>query len=297
MSKNYFSITCAVILLLVANNTFSQEDSALSTRPEQLERESNHAMHVAQMGKEHKCCGMTLEMYYSYGDIRGFMQTPAGGQSSSSSVKRPTFRELGMDSVEIAKGRMSFVRPDYTVYVAINYISLSESASLSQDLITRNELFDAGSQVRSDVKLNYYTLGCQLHNFLSLQFDSITINPLIEAVAFDFDYRLSETGGPLVLRSYSRVGGRLGLKLDWDISDNFSLSAQALAPVPISNTPYIWNASLMGKYLLYNKDDLSLFLNAGISYEIIDYEDNQPFPNHVRAEMGPMVNVGLAVHF
>jgi hypothetical protein len=132
---------------------------------------------------------------------------------------------------------------------------------------------------------------------MNIQLGSFGIDPIAEVVMFDFGYHLGAADGRSVERSYSKIGGRLGLIVNWDISEKVFLSVEALGPIPISNTPHIWSVNLMGKYLLYSKDDLRLFLNLGVSYERIDYEDNQELPNHIRAEMGPMATMGLAIHF
>ncbi len=303
MSKLGFNITYSVILLLLSNNTFSQltqysqADSSLLARQAQLNQENNDSKPLAETAKEDKGYEITFESLYQYGNIRGFLQTPAGGTPGSSSAERPTFKELGIDSIGTVTGKLSFINADYNIYLGMNYISISDSALLSRDLISRTMLFAAGSRVNSDLELSFYSLGCQFRNLINIPSDSFSIDPIAEIALFDFGYRLAGVGGPEVSRYYSKVGGRLGLALNWDISEKLFVSAQALAPIPISNTPYIWSVDLMGKYLLYSKDDLRLFFNMGLIYEIIDYEDNQELPNHIRAEMGPMATMGLAIHF
>src|SRR5216110_1491046 len=40
---------------------------------------------------------VTVKGSFNYGPIDGFMQTPAGGAPGTSSDRRPTFKELGID--------------------------------------------------------------------------------------------------------------------------------------------------------------------------------------------------------
>ena len=126
MSKIGFNITCAVILLLLSNNTFSQlsaysrADSSLLARHAQLDQENNDSKPLAETAEEDKGYRITFESLYQYGNIRGFLQTPAGGAPGSSSPKRPTFKELGIDSIGVVKGKLTFTKPNHKVYMTMN---------------------------------------------------------------------------------------------------------------------------------------------------------------------------------
>jgi|TARA_B100001964_G_scaffold242490_1_gene317510 hypothetical protein len=87
---------------------------------------------------------------------------------------------------------------------------------------------------------------------------------------------------------------RAGLELTYPVTDNLTLSATAYDSIPVSNTHSILTLDLNAEYSLWNGDtEGSLVL--GISYHRIDYEDDQEMPNHIRAEMGPLLRLGFVV--
>ena len=95
-------------------------------------------------------------------------------------------------------------------------------------------------------------------------------------------------------RAYAKPAVRLGGELDWRWTQRLSMRARAFESLPISNTPSILTLGLRAFYCLIDSQENPLDAYVGVSYHRIDYEDDQTVPNHIRAEMGPMLEGGLS---
>ncbi len=122
------------------------------------------------------------------------------------------------------------------------------------------------------------------------------ISPGAGLALFDFHYELTGAEDN-VNRAYQKLGGRLGGEIDWILTDDLHLKADAFGSIPIPNTPSIWSLELQCQYKLWKGRTFDATLVAGITYNLIDYEDEQTIPNHIRVEMGPLAQVGLNLEF
>ncbi len=70
-----------------------------------------------------------------------------------------------------------------------------------------------------------------------------------------------------------------------------------LATLPISSLGQIYTEQLVAKYRLIDLDRVGLEGFGGIAFEQMYYEDDQALSNHVKAEFGPSLIVGLGLRF
>lgn len=237
-----------------------------------------------------------IDTTYHYGQIRGFLQTPSGGRPGTTSSRRPSLEELGLDRVSVFDASLQVTQESHVLAGGLQLTRLDSTSTLTTDLTSQNSFFPAGDRVQADVKLDWYRLGylyrlgpngrLAKNHHLALGAD---------LVAFDFHYRLDGTGH--VDRSYMKMGTRVGGRWDWQISEPWCVAAQAFLPVPLSNTPSILSLSLGAHYRFYRSSRAAVHGTVGLAYTLIDYEDDQEIPNHIRAEMGPLIWLGLGAAF
>ena len=237
-----------------------------------------------------------LDATYQYGEIRGFLQTPAGGRPGTTSSKRPSFAELGLDRVSVFDAALRVARERHVLAGGLQLIRLDRATTLTRELTSQNSFFPAGDRVQSDVKLDWYRFGYRYRlgpTRRAAQKHRFAVGG--DLVAFDFHYQLDGTGH--VDLSYMKIGTRLGGTWDWQISEPWSAAAQAFWPVPLSNTPSILSVALGTRYRFYRSSRAAVHATFGLAYTLIDYEDEQDVPNHIRAEMGPLFWFGVGAEF
>jgi hypothetical protein len=234
-----------------------------------------------------------------YGSIDGFLQTPSGGNQGTTSHKRPTFDELGINTVLSFDGSLNAHYKMHTLIAGAQLNRFSENSILHDPLISRNISFPANSEVASDIRLDWYRFG-YLYTFdLSPKNHKKTffISPGIDIALLDFHYELKGHEDQHVDRAYKKGALRLLCNIDWKIIEGLDLQARASGSLPISNTPSIINLSLAAEKHLFSKSGITGSVYLGVAYEKIEYEDNQDVPNHIKAEMWPLVSTGLKLQF
>lgn len=236
---------------------------------------------------------------FLYGSIDGFLQTPSGGHRGTTSHKRPTFDELGINTVLSFDSSLNAHWKMHTLTFGAQLNRVSESSTLHNPLTSRNITFPANSEVDSDIRLDWYRVG-YLYTFDLSRKDNkktIFISPGVDTALLDFNYKLKGHDDQHVDRSYKKAALRLLCNIDWMIIEGLDLQAKASISLPISNTPSIVNLSLVAEKLIFSKSGITGSAYLGVAYQKIEYEDNQDVPNHIKAEMWPLVTTGLKLKF
>lgn len=232
-----------------------------------------------------------------YGPVDGVLQIPNGGTETTTSHRRPTFRELGIDQTSSVDFWMNARCRRHGLYAGGRLIRLSGEDMLEVPLVSQSKVFPAGALVEADVKFDWYRLGYRYR--IPCEWDDRTVEfyPFVGFALMDFHYQLSSSGLDDVDRGYSKGGVQIGLGVEFPVTDRLGLSARVLWPVSLSNCPEIYSAQLGVKYLFLERKNLAMSGVLGLAYDEIQYEDNQEEPNHIELEMGPMALASLEVHF
>jgi len=252
-------------------------------------------LHAAEEEPDRGGVGVNLGGYFHYGPVDGFLQTPAGGNPGSSSHHRPTLDELNIQDAVFYDVVGSIDWHRLRLFAGYEAVGLDGDSVLSESLVSRDVTFPAGTAVRSSTELNWFRLGAGWKfEFAEQRLDLV---PKVELGLLDFSYRLSG-GGQDVNRSYSKGCLRLGLESRYRFNRTVSLSLEAAASVPLSNTPQI--AVLSGGFQFNPLPATwryrpNVFIGGGI--QRIEYQDNQELPNHFKVDMGPFVTAGLSLSF
>jgi len=232
-----------------------------------------------------------------YGPVDGVLQTLNGGTEATTSHRRPTLDELGIDQTSSVDFWMDAHWRRHGLYGGGRLIRFSGEDTLEVPLLSQSKTFPAGALVEADVKFDWYRLGYRYR--IPCEWDDRTVEfyPSVGFAIMDFHYQLSSSGLDDVDRSYSKGGIQVGLGVDFPVTNKLGLSARVLWPVALSNCPEIYSAQLAVKYLILERKDLAVSGLLGIAYDEICYEDNQDEPNHVELEMGPMLLASVLVNF
>lgn len=226
-----------------------------------------------------------LEVGGGYASVTGYMQTPAGGKHGTSDINRPTFKELGIDEVTIKDISMSWDNDDWIIYSSINIMDMKTEGVFREDLMCRT-LFNKSDSFTSEFYFNRYTIGS---GYKLPNLNGFLIVPRLELQFLSFGLEI-ESANAWMERSYMKPSLGAGIDIYRPIIKDIVVYGKLSTSVPISNTPD--NIEFLGGVKKTFSDTFTLSTEVRVIH--IDYEDNQPLPNHLRLETKPtfMLKVG-----
>lgn len=236
--------------------------------------------------------------YYNFGEIDGFVQIPRGGQFNTTSDRRPTFKELGIEDIQYPELSFQANWDKFSLYGEVEYLKFDGKANLGQELITHSHTIPAGSEFKTNHKYIHYNFG-GYYNWYSN--GNLTISPLCELSMTQFEYKYN-SNSPTTKISGKRAFGwgqvNLGVLSKYKFTDNYSVEFKAKAGIPYDSVREFYQLSLINKYNIYSKDNKNLNLLAGIEYEKLEYRDTQhDMQNFMSYTISPIYKVGLELEF
>ena len=244
--------------------------------------------------------GVDLEARFLYGDISGVLQTPKMGEPGSSTHLRPTLKELGFNDLATADLVVRFHVENFKFTFGSRFIRMSGDSTIQTDLTSQNLFYPAGTDVRAEVKVDWYRFG--LHYDFRFreeeEYNRFSVAPGIDALLFDFHYKLNAVGITPVDRAYSNPGMRIGATAAWEPIDRVRFEGLIAVGMPIQNTVRIFSAEFSAVFrLLGDRDGPRLSALIGVGYDELHFEDSQEMPNDIRIDYGPMLMTGLRFSF
>jgi|GEM_PF-1593702 len=256
-----------------------------------------------------------LQMNYVSGDIDGFVQTPSGGRRGTTTAQRPELDELGMHDV----GRVEYLLSNENrfghFYLGYDQSQMSNKLRLERDLVSQATYLSSGEEVTADVKLDLFRLGYGRRFHREISGKSLLFYPCVELAALDFHYKVVRTTEPAhkasvpeglvaeempevrygdINRSYTKTGIRLGARAEYLFGRRLALTARFLNSLDIENQPQVRTASLGLRYRVSESEQEASYLHFQLGREVLDYRDEQPLPNHIRAEYKNLASIGLS---
>ena len=238
---------------------------------------------------------------YLYGRASGSVQIPLGGRGGTS-ADRPTFKEMGFDTVSMPDGEVTVgFAPNQEIFAGAEIIRLSGSSTLTKNLITHGITFPSGTHVSSDLQLDWYRVGYRV-GFPIIQAANgepeLMLTPYIDAVFWDFSYDLSAHGIRKASRAFTKIGAQVGGNVTWRPGGGpFSLEAGAASFPQVSSWPQISVEHVLARYRFLEWRRFDFTIHVGAEWEQQDFKDNQRTSNHVKADFSPMLITGLGVSF
>jgi hypothetical protein len=238
---------------------------------------------------------LTLEGGVLYGPVDGYLQTPSGGESGTSSPHRPTLHELNIDDAVFYDASLRAQWRHLQLNGGAQIIDLSGSATLTESLVSHGVPFPAGTHVHADNSLNWYHVGTGWT--FALADGRIELTPQVDVALLDFSYKLTSPDAG-AKRSYSKGAVRLGGEGLWHFNPHLSVGLDGAASLPVSNTPQIATIRGIAQWnIVPHSRGLRPSLFVGGGAEWIDYQDSQTLPNHIHVNFGPLVTGGLKLSF
>ncbi|MEM7217791.1 MAG: hypothetical protein AAF515_05460 [Pseudomonadota bacterium] len=217
----------------------------------------------------------------------GFLQTPAGGNPGTSSLRRPTLDETDSDRPDSARVAAALgLGRRYRLRLAAERLWLHGDGASASDFFTQGELYPTGTALRQRTRVDLIDLDVAR----AFAVGDWTLAPSLGLSHFRFDYDLEGDNGAFAIRDYSRTGLNLGFSGQRALTPKLSLALAAQHTVKLSQNTHERRAiHAKADYAL--SDRIAIYLRVGA--ERIDYEDEQVLPNHLRIKRSPYYGLGV----
>ena len=230
------------------------------------------------------------------GLVDGYLQTPRGGRPGSSSRKRPTLDELGIDAIGSGELRGSLGWGAHALSGSARITPISRQRTLGSSLVSQNTVFPQGAPVDLKARLDLYRIGYRYRLLLADgRGTTLRIEPEAGLLLFDFRYKLNDLSGGIADRSYMKGAIRLGTEILWNRGGRFSAGLRLGGSIPLRSAPFVLSAQGYGAFRLWRWAGSEGEAMAGVGGDHLDYKDGQELPNHIRATRAPFFFLGLRV--
>jgi hypothetical protein len=240
---------------------------------------------------------------YLYGNVRGFSQISKGGKNGTTNYQRPQFHSIGLNTANIADLELSAKWSTYgEFFVGAEIIPLSGAAFIGPKTLTSAGItYPKNSHVASDIDLSWWRFGYRYPFVLSTArngIPDIILTPYFEAILWTFDYNLTVPKHKTANRSFDQVGFQFGGTIAWRPNGGPLTLEATLGSFPqMSNYATISIERLDLRYNFYDWRRFSFSGILGVTWEQQDFEDHQRLSNHISADLGPLLTVGLQTRF
>lgn len=237
----------------------------------------------------------TFDASARYGFVDGYLQTPRGGQPGTTFLRSPALSEPTVEDAPLVDLALAGGWGNHGLTAGARLVRLAGTTHLDQPLLTQGVTFPAGAAAETRVVLDWYRL-LYGYRILSGGSDSSIILGG-GAVWWVFDYTMEGPLGIRAHRGYSHMAIALSARVEGSPGGRFLLSAGALCTLPLSIMPVILSVDAEVGYRLWDDDGVGVDLFVGVAFDHIDYEDRQPVPNHILADIGPDITAGFRIRF
>lgn len=240
-----------------------------------------------------------VNVAYNYSKISGFVQIPKGGQNGTTSVRRPTFSEMGIKNLSSPELEFQANWNDFSTYLKFNYIKFNGNAILKEDLISHSKRLPKGSHIETTHTYKNYTTGIK-YNLYSNKY--LSLHPLMEYSLYDFKYLYTAT----TPNNKSISSGRtfhwgqlnLGLELVTPITENYKISSTLKYAVTQKKVREYISLKLSNEYTVFKNNSQKLTLLFGVGASRLEFRDTQKDKqNHIIHKVIPNIFAGLEFEF
>ncbi|HEV8606688.1 MAG TPA: hypothetical protein VGQ99_15035 [Tepidisphaeraceae bacterium] len=239
---------------------------------------------------------LSLESDSLYGPISNDPQTPSVDKSWTTSRNGAGSEEVGSDTAGILDREIGPGLNNQGFYLDSESMSSSPATSGTRDWALN---FPAGSDVRSDMKLDWYRLGYRFQ-LQKAQPDAdlpFGVHSRVGVAVLDFQRRLESPSSGDADRSYITAAPQMGLEMEWRATNKLSIAGEVTSTVPLSSMPWILTTDVKASYTLLQKHGAGLNGYIGGGYEGFSFEERQDVRNEINADFGPMLKLGLELKF
>lgn len=223
------------------------------------------------------------------GKLRGFTQTPKGGDYNTTSENRPSFEEIGHthDPFFHAEVTSHYEK----IWGFVNYIHLTPAneTCLDTDLLTHSRFIPATTPFEMNVHFNWYELGIGFDT--ADIFPRWQIQPYLAVNWLKYFYGFSSPVNNSH-RDFNLLAASAGLKIEGQVAKGWLMDAKVDITLPLSELELL-EASMGLNYTFSTNPHYAIRSRASIGGLYIDYEDRQNIPNHIRYQSSPYAAIGL----
>ena len=237
---------------------------------------------------------LSLDASGFWGPINGYIQIPAGGNPGSTSSRRPTLHELGIDDAAFWNVTLRLRYGQFVALGGYTGLELDSSGTLTEPLVSHDVAFAAGSPFKHSTGLNTGFFG----GGYRFDFDGgrLQLMPRIDVAIFDFSYLL-ESPGARAARAFSDAAVRLGAEGSWTLGHGFAVELSGVGSLPIGQMPQLAEVTGRISYALFPSGPVRAKLFLGTGGRWIDFKDGQEMPNHIHVSSGPLLTGGFSISF
>jgi hypothetical protein len=230
------------------------------------------------------------------GPVNGYLQTPKGGTPGTTSLKRPTFDEVGAETLIAPTADLRFAFGRHRVHLGASWWMLHGDETLQQDLTSHDDFYPAGTAMTSDTDILASWLGYGYAFELGRQAGALTVTPGVGVYAYGQKYGISG-GGEESTRDFTSISPMFDAELLWypggriHVSGGLMLVLDELLGVssPTNAVDAVvrlhWDISRTA----------NVFLSLG--YSRLEHFDEQVVPNHAEIESLPWFGIGGELRF
>jgi len=238
-------------------------------------------------------CSSSIYIYADggYAHVTGFSQTPKGGAMYTTSFERPTYTEAGINTDSFYALGAGYEKENYFIEVEYENLNPHGSKVLTQNLTTHDKYIPAKNGFNMNVEWNWYSLG------FGRQFHVDHIWIITSAIYANFMQYQYHFSSPVASskRAFNMGALTVGVKFEYLFTSTFSSDIEAKATLPVSNLN-IQNYTLGFNYKI-TSPHFEFVPRVAIGFLLIDYEDNQLVPNHMKYRAFPQGILGFNVIF
>ncbi|WP_286033904.1 hypothetical protein [Fusobacterium necrogenes] len=240
----------------------------------------------------------SIRGYYDYSSLKGFVQIPKGGAKGSTSEKRPTFDELGIDYINFYEGDFTANWDKLSAYFRLRYMVFDGEATLKEELITHNNKIPAGSRMKTEHQYINFHFGA---GYNISKIDKLKFSPVAEWVGSRFEYRYAAkdpNGNSISSRRKFGWGQvNVGFDSEYSITDNYKLELRGRYGIPYDNIKEDYSLSFVNNVNIFEWEKSKLNLLFGVEYRKFIFRDTQRNMQNYMKQESMIYKVGLEYSF
>lgn len=229
------------------------------------------------------------------GPSGGYLQTPKGGQPGTTSPARPTFDEVGAETLVMPTADLRFAFGHHRVHVGASLWILHGSETLQQELISHDDTYPAGTEITCDTEILAHWAGYGYALDLSRGRGTFTLTPGVGLYGYGQRYAISG-GTEESTRNFTSYSPMADLELCWHPGGRVHVSASLMLvadeALGLSSPTNAVDAAVRLHWDISRR--ASAYLAAG--YSSVEHYDEQAVPNHADID-APWFGVGLDWRF
>lgn len=213
------------------------------------------------------------------GPSDGYLQTPKGGQPGTTSLGRPTFDEVGAETLVAPSADLRFAWGRHRVHLGAMLWILHGSETISEELVSHDDTYPAGTEITCDTEILAHWIGYGYAFDLSRGRGTLTLTPGLGFYGYGQRYAISG-GTEESERNFTSYSPMADLELSWSPGGRLRVGASLMLvadeALGLSSPTNAVDAAVRLHWDVSRR--ASVYLAAG--WSSVEHYDEQAVPNH-----------------